>query len=190
MAISIHTPTKGVTTLTGGQYKIPPDFNPHSHEGSDQQIHAVGIRHKYFNPHSHEGSDPSGRIHLYCTVISIHTPTKGVTGNPFCNNIWHQISIHTPTKGVTTAPCSFPAFSKISIHTPTKGVTENIPDVGTITPISIHTPTKGVTPALSKRRVLSFNFNPHSHEGSDSHARQSNHKAKSISIHTPTKGVT
>ena len=33
--------------------------------------------------------------------ISIHTPTKGVTGNMLRVLKGNQISIHTPTKGVT-----------------------------------------------------------------------------------------
>ena len=55
-----------------------------------------------FNPHTHEGCD--------LTVIK---NGKGL-----------EVSIHTPTKGVTGA-CSSPALRKndVSIHTPTKGVT-------------------------------------------------------------------
>ena len=56
--ISIHTPTKGVTekkTEDAGEIQ---DFNPHSHEGSDNQT----------------------KLKLKLThSISIHTPTKGVT---------------------------------------------------------------------------------------------------------------
>ena len=56
--ISIHTPTKGVTGFFQMPYKDLKNFNPHSHEGSDD------MEDKYdtdciadFNPHSHEGSD-------------------------------------------------------------------------------------------------------------------------------------
>ncbi len=55
--ISIHTPTKGVTTLPGAE---PP-------------------RIINFNPHSHEGSDGDGSPIQAIEMISIHTPTKGVT---------------------------------------------------------------------------------------------------------------
>ena len=58
--ISIHTPTKGVTTVTTDIYPTFFNFNPHSHEGSDgcsgQQFYFC----EYFNPHSHEGSDDPG----------------------------------------------------------------------------------------------------------------------------------
>ncbi len=57
----------------------------------------------YFNPHSHTGSD----IHIFriipIVVISIHTPTQGVTVNDIMRKIIKYISIHTPTQGVTRA---------------------------------------------------------------------------------------
>ena len=57
---------------------------------------------------------------------------------------------------------------KISIHTPTKGVTGGSQAQGEQSKISIHTPTKGVTKTNRKRPIANGNFNPHSHEGSDS----------------------
>ena len=82
-------------------------------------------------------------------LISIHTPTKGVTKQKTLLDLCEDISIHTPTKGVTlfwleSLPnkkyfnphshegsddvCRFPAAlnGEISIHTPTKGVTKII----------------------------------------------------------------
>ena len=59
LAISIHTPMKGVTkwySITIGGYT---DFNPHSHEGSDAYWSQWNLMTGYFNPHSHEGSDRS-----------------------------------------------------------------------------------------------------------------------------------
>ena len=99
--ISIHTPTKGVTFCDNagdaGRYDFNPhshegsdskdwqrhrqpgNFNPHSHEGSDSIVWSVRSMRRDFNPHSHEGSDASDLISLVDSVISIHTPTKGVT---------------------------------------------------------------------------------------------------------------
>ncbi len=77
--------------------------------------------------------------------------------------------------------------------------------------ISIHTPTQGVTSRSSTKSLDIFNFNPHSHAGSDLHTGQAlfphthfnphshagSDQADSmvlangeISIHTPTQGVT
>ena len=100
-------------------------FNPHSHEGSDQLSPVSLQKHADFNPHSHEGSDFILSLHVFITVISIHTPTKGVTCFQIQREQSAQISIHTPTKGVTGFPYIF--------------------------------------------YTLSYNFNPHSHEGSDVH---------------------
>ena len=76
-------------------------FNPHTHEGCDRRNDRSRCRHLRFNPHTHEGCDWALRVdyqlfisfnphthegcdiphrHLYLlTVVSIHTPTKGVT---------------------------------------------------------------------------------------------------------------
>ena len=80
------------------------DFNPRSHEGSDEvaggvygiqdriSIHAPtkgatlflwqsAIQFNDFNPRSHEGSDVvTADLIALTTVISIHAPTKGATG--------------------------------------------------------------------------------------------------------------
>ena len=121
--ISIHTPTKGATDdydypNKAGQFQstLPRrerltlvddktkdfNFNPHSHEGSDNQQHTTREYDRDFNPHSHEGSDiyrcnhfrsdyifqstlprrerlESHASDIYLIVISIHTPTKGAT---------------------------------------------------------------------------------------------------------------
>ena len=55
--------------------------------------------------------------------------------------------------------------------------------------ISIHTPTKGATLSIPVKKWEEFDFNPHSHEGSD--IRTCCNVCRSwISIHTPTKGAT
>ena len=100
------------------------DFNPRSHEGSDQYFHSCssflfrfqstlprGERltdfveypfDKYFNPRSHEGSDCCYPPRLcFCIIISIHAPTRGATVFRlyFCDTT--RISIHAPTRGAT-----------------------------------------------------------------------------------------
>ena len=56
-----------------------PNFNPRSHEGSDEHRQKHREAQRNFNPRSHEGSD--GRY--WRTVsrfrISIHAPTRGAT---------------------------------------------------------------------------------------------------------------
>ena len=55
--ISIHTPTKGVTALICTPSSTYKNFNPHSHEGSDENVPFSFQPKLNFNPHSHEGSD-------------------------------------------------------------------------------------------------------------------------------------
>ena len=124
-----------------------------------------------------------------CRLVSIHTPTKGVTAEDDMLHPSGSVSIHTPTKGVTTHrdnngcrrlcfnphthegcdhPCRFYCdLNQVSIHTPTKGVTLRAFWLESTIVVSIHTPTKGVTSANGSISIGSACFNPHTHEGCD-----------------------
>ena len=106
-------------------------------------------------------------------TISIHTPTRGVTGIKHGGAVeLNGISIHTPTRGVTDSFAAVDGGKDISIHTPTRGVTNNTGHISVHLFISIHTPTRGVT-AREIDFVTRFeNFNPHSHKGSDQNQDQ------------------
>ena len=122
--ISIHAPTRGATSLKATEYKLSIDFNPRSHERSDN-----------FQFSGNQSPD----------CISIHAPTRGATYNCLsfkillslfqstlpreerlikptnksvpknfnprshersdCNSAWflvaQHISIHAPTRGAT-----------------------------------------------------------------------------------------
>ena len=56
-------------------------------------------------------------------LVSIHTPTKGVTPRFNKGSSTGGVSIHTPTKGVTKTRHYQTIVLQVSIHTPTKGVT-------------------------------------------------------------------
>ncbi len=80
-----------------------------------------------FNPHSHRGSDLKSFVNWMSKVIvSIHTPTGGVTPGLMLKLWWKEVSIHTPTGGVTSYGSSVDAILMVSIHTPTGGVTVTI----------------------------------------------------------------
>ena len=124
-------------------------------------------------------------------IISIHTPTKGVTLVYTMIGVYPEISIHTPTKGVTTIKCYFKPTWRISIHTPTKGVTLHwIINCLEQMQISIHTPTKGVTVIISfwSNTIIEFQSTLPRREWPLSLYVPSHTLV--ISIHTPTKGVT
>ena len=100
----------------------------------------------YFNPRSHEGSD----------LVYIDDCVKN-----------HEISIHAPTRGATFHP-RYPNLPReISIHAPTRGATSTTPEDPTVFPISIHAPTRGATMPYLRQVPVPQNFNPRSHEGSD-----------------------
>ena len=103
IAVSIHTPTKGVTSPSVHAAKTWTCFNPHTHEGCDTAPRKYKFPANSFNPHTHEGCDSivawsllacpykliiksNKRVWLDCCLVvvgadgvSIHTPTKGVT---------------------------------------------------------------------------------------------------------------
>ena len=57
-----------------------------------------------FNPHTHEGCDTEADKESKSVIVSIHTPTKGVTKGGRGYAPRYAVSIHTPTKGVTALP--------------------------------------------------------------------------------------
>ena len=56
-------------------------------------------------------------------MVSIHTPTQGVTKEKAINYLRITVSIHTPTQGVTGSYTFNAWTAEVSIHTPTQGVT-------------------------------------------------------------------
>ena len=121
--ISIHTPTQGVTVKAGRCASNQQNFNPHSHAGSDgSHIFSLSFP-NYFNPHSHAGSD-FGRRFIYF---------KSRYFNPHSH----------------------------------AGSDSDVEDELDRLKISIHTPTQGVTEIDRIESDLTRNFNPHSHAGSD-----------------------
>ena len=100
--ISIHTPARGVTEVTSFFCVFSIYFNPHSRKGSDYLHTAKKRRKNHFNPHSRKGSDI--KVSFQCinvSRISIHTPARGVTGDIETLQSGVTISIHTPARGVT-----------------------------------------------------------------------------------------
>ena len=101
LTVSIHTPTKGVTPCRRHKARPIPCFNPHTHEGCDSQYPLFVVLISSFNPHTHEGCDSTPARERCSSRVSIHTPTKGVTGRTMVQSVGLLVSIHTPTKGVT-----------------------------------------------------------------------------------------
>ena len=78
--ISIHTPTRGVTVHIRETYLYKGNFNPHSHKGSDCIGHHMEHLTEEFQSTLPQGEwRHRDKCWLFANVISIHTPTRGVT---------------------------------------------------------------------------------------------------------------
>ena len=166
-----------------------------------------------FNPHTHAGCDSSSVCWWLRSLVSIHTPTQGVTAITILHRCEVSVSIHTPTQGVTLweqqvfmykqcfnphthAGCDlrhhFPNISKamVSIHTPTQGVTNRLrTENQELKTVSIHTPTQGVTEnqiILFHRYIVSI----HTPTQGVTMLTELSGISLPVSIHTPTQGVT
>ena len=122
-------------------------------------------------------------------LVSIHTPTKGVTIKSTYNQCTFDVSIHTPTKGVTMWSILFVGGRRVSIHTPTKGVTKKM----------FAMIRKAQFQSTHPRRVWPtfVHLNKFLYLFQSTHPRRvwlTLHTAAAyickVSIHTPTKGVT
>ena len=188
--VSIHTPTKGVTRPWYRQAHCPSCFNPHTHEGCDLIIATNKNRCSSFNPHTHEGCDTNSlNIRYTAILVSIHTPTKGVTRQRLIlfqilfrfqsthpRRVWpcNRLTLIKPKQFQSTHPRRvwLEQLHKqlyqagVSIHTPTKGVTPNMfacrPDI-------VFQSTHPRRVWLMSQRLLccTLSFNPHTHEGCD-----------------------
>ena len=54
-------------------------FNPHTHAGCDSMRCSVEYNFVGFNPHTHAGCDHWLFSQISASIVSIHTPTQGVT---------------------------------------------------------------------------------------------------------------
>ena len=119
-----------------------------------------------FNPHSHEGSDIGAVRAKDEKRISIHTPTKGVTPQRCYHRCGAAFQSTLPRR---EWPILFPLhlfLCHFNPHSHEGSDLERMEYIG-IECISIHTPTKGVTAVFSNIQAVFQDFNPHSHEGSD-----------------------
>ena len=141
-------------------------LNPHTHAGCDTVMGEDVSQRDCFNPHTHAGCD--------FTIVKI----SGIL----------LVSIHTPTQGVTSFTAVTLQVGEVSIYTPTQGVTIDIN-------ATIHggefqsTHPRRVWHYPPTELTIITSFNPHTHAGCDI-ASTPNEKKEEVSIHTPTQGVT
>ena len=122
------------------------DFNPRSHEGSDDTIFRRDVCFLYFNPRSHEGSDPNENQDYWANTGFQSTLPRGE--RPQCKVIGYTVSNFNP-RSHEGSDCHTHKERQFSV------------------PISIHAPTRGATLQIVIRQHRRCDFNPRSHEGSD-----------------------
>ena len=98
--VSIHTPTQGVTHYTY-PYSTSLKFQSTHPRRVWQSRDGYQGDNEGFNPHTHAGCDTNSPDIGTDGLVSIHTPTQGVTSKSGYGVTSHHVSIHTPTQGVT-----------------------------------------------------------------------------------------
>ena len=98
-------------------------FNPRSHERSDGKEIFIESFEKYFNPRSHERSDQN--FSKTCRELAKFQSTlpREERHKESNFNSYNFISIHAPTRGATTLWLLQYCSGAISIHAPTRGAT-------------------------------------------------------------------
>ena len=168
MAISIHTPTRGVTEQEQFLiiFAIFQSTLPQGEWPRDVRTRQTFM---YFNPHSHKGSDRNRSCLRSGSGISIHTPTRGVTNKSIAEKEVQVFQSTLPQGEWRFSAYPFTEIIKISIHTPTRGVTISAKFCSRFCKFQSTLP-QGEWPGSKQPCVDCRNFNPHSHKGSDGKA--------------------
>ena len=144
----------------------------------------------YFNPRSHEGSDDNRTGDIKCLKISILAPTRGATRFICEQYAGLSISIHAPTRGATVFKIIKSVGYTIFQSTLPRGERPQPVKIYRLTGKFQSTLPRGERHfVLGLFRVL-VNFNPRSHEGSDTLTNSGEDASTNISIHAPTRGAT
>ena len=166
LKVSIHTPTQGVTKTSTEIDKVKQFQSTHPRRVWRQQ-YPIGTLFLCFNPHTHAGCDLKSFLYFYFLLVSIHTPTQGVT-------MWNL-----------TVP---PASGSFNPHTHA-GCDRKKFTLRAEKLMFQSTHPRRVWRKTSCCLSISESFNPHTHAGCD-YTDRARYIRKAVSIHTPTQGVT
>ncbi len=78
-----------------------------------------------FNPRPHARGDAFALRIQGDSMVSIHAPTRGATGQRYQPPKHNAVSIHAPTRGATVIGYSVEIGQHVSIHAPTRGATKH-----------------------------------------------------------------
>ena len=123
-------------------------------------------------------------------IISIHTPTKGATGDK--QKLYEDVYKFQSTLPRRERPCNRFSTFFLQYFNPHSHEGSDAFFLATSTKLFLF---QSTLPRRERRFfilhvIVHNNFNPHSHEGSDGYCSNTAVISSSISIHTPTKGAT
>ena len=214
--VSIHTPTWGVTRCTLQYERIQQGFNPHTYMRCDmasacisdwtawfQSTHLHEVWHisgcsslttQSFNPHTYMRCDIPNKYYPFMGIVSIHTPTWGVTLFACCvisTRMFQSTHLHEVWRRHTTIGNSTGWFQSTHLHEVWLAVrvsyslmsrfqSTHLHEVWLCQPfedlhhlcVSIHTPTWGVTRNCYSHCVNIVSFNPHTYMRCDREQEQ------------------
>ena len=185
----------------------PLSFNPHTHEGCDFTVVLLLVMFLCFNPHTHEGCDcPKLMVmlldilfqsthprrvwlvllvhYLVVFLVSIHTPTKGVTYIRYSHTYLIKFQSTHPRRVWLMVIFLFLHRVCFNPHTHEGCDTLLFLYYGMMILVSIHTPTKGVTFTCFLFHENCVCFNPHTHEGCDKYMFMQDIMVNSFNPHT------
>ena len=156
------------------------DFNPRSLVGNDRKDAERIFECSDFNPRSLVGNDGVGYFTPMFTVISIHVPSWGTTGDHRHNGILSQfqstfprgerqhslyflcelsyISIHVPSWGTTISSISSTSLPLFQSTFP-RGERRHFSTFNSLVIISIHVPSWGTTANFHKYSLFFYAIN-------------------------------
>ena len=169
-------------------------FNPRSHERSDTDEWLYDEEYLNFNPRSHERSDAYSPCLFFKKGISIHAPTRGATpsgSNGRC--VLNYFNPRSHERSDIRGRLKFGNSKNFNPRSHERSDVKTLDPIDDIFSISIHAPTRGATTGKEYKQMarkfqstlpreerlhadysgmFRYNFNPRSHERSDSNIAQ------------------
>ena len=158
-------------------------LNPHTHAGCDTVMGEDVSQRDCFNPHTHAGCDFTIVKISGILLVSIHTPTQGVTSFTAVTLQVGEVSIHTPTQGVTIDINATIHGGEFQSTHPRRVWHYPPTELTIITSFNPHTHA-GCDIVWYSLLTRQKSFNPHTHAGCDSVLQIGYHLPVSFNPHT------
>ncbi len=99
--VSIHAHARGATTITDGQIKLFPGFNPRPRTGGDPESVRVFLMDMFQSTPPHGGRHAGRELVQAGLVVSIHAPARGATLHDRHPDTAHNRFNPRPARGAT-----------------------------------------------------------------------------------------